>query len=425
MAMGERITGLWWFSDKDIKTAVPGDLYIQERKLELNGCLSEELKSIGGKIEMMNIDTGKTIFGISKTGISYTLEFFDSPGFSMPISGYRSETYSLRKIIEGTHFSKSEDFKFSRYEIEFPYLYEWFGKSMVSFEFETGEKDGNIFFNSSIKIQKPTSILFYQDKKIRLSYYIKVEQKSSGIPMGKEVLITQTPTLLVEVLHGKHRIQDITSLSFHIAMFLSLAIGESLEAMRYLSRSKEGRDIQIFPYYLDEKTYKKLNPIDVNFSFSDIAGDIQSILEKWFSQKEKYEDVFNLLSNIYLDSNKNLNNLFKDIYGAIEGYVCIKNLQQKTNPNNAMETLNELFPENRRILTKNDINRIHTTRNKLSHLVINPKNDNLILSETEKWIYFEKLKFLLEYSFLRDLGMSDKLLEKFYQNRKPLLNIQI
>ncbi len=125
MNQNESIQGQWWLSNKP-KTRISGDLSIGERKLELNGCF-EELKggSFGGASRIMSLQKDNTILGISKKGgRKYTLEFYDEPSFYVSYPGYKANTYSLRTIFEGDHFPQTDKLSFSKYYVEFPYLFE-------------------------------------------------------------------------------------------------------------------------------------------------------------------------------------------------------------------------------------------------------------------------------------------------------------
>ena len=158
----------------------------------------------------------------------------------------------------------------------------------------------------------------------------------------------------------------------------------------------------------------------MNFVFSELDINLQNILEKWFSQKEKYSDVFDLFSSINTGKNKNLNNQFNDIISAIEGYVRIEKNQLDLKLDKTIKTLNEALPEANRPLVKSDYDKIRVTRNKISHIALKPGDEVSILSNQEKYICLQKMKFLLEYSFLKNIGLEESLLNKFYLNKKRL-----
>ena len=160
----------------------------------------------------------------------------------------------------------------------------------------------------------------------------------------------------------------------------------------------------------------------MNFTFLDIKDDSQVIFSKWFSDKDKHKDVFDLFSVINSGTNKNINNQFKDIVSAIEGYVRIAKNNLKISLEKAIKTINEEVPKDDRPLNprKKDYKKIRVTRNKLSHVAIEKEDEKFILHNMEKYFYFNKLTFLLEYSFLKNMGMSENLLEQFRGKKKQL-----
>lgn len=89
---------------------VPGDLLVDEGRLELNGSL-EGLKSGAwgaGKLGLVSPVKDKTILGVNRGGeTKYTLEYFDNPGWIHTLNneyGYKADIYTLGKIFEGNHF---------------------------------------------------------------------------------------------------------------------------------------------------------------------------------------------------------------------------------------------------------------------------------------------------------------------------------
>jgi len=88
-----------------------------------------------------------------------------------------------------------------------------------------------------------------------------------------------------------------------------------------------------------------------------------------------------------------------------------------------IKTLNEEVRKDDRPLDrrKKDYKEMRVIRNKLSHVGVKKGDDKFILDDKDKLIYFHKLTFLLEYSFLKNMGMSKNLLEKFYGKKKQLI----
>lgn len=425
MNQNELIQGLWWFSNKP-ETKISGDLSIKERKLELNGCF-EELKSgsFGGAPKFISIQKDNTILGISKKGSKkYTLEFYDEPSFSLSFPGYKSDTYSLGTIFEGAHFPQTDKLSFSKYYVEFPYLFEWINNGVVSTQVKfLDKKKKQSLEEILIKIEKQKTIDVFQNADFKLACIIQAD-KMPLMP-SKEINISQKCFIKVAALKKELCLTDIYSIIFHLERFLIIAISKTLEPVSYqaiINNGKHSNIIQIFPHFLKQKEYIKIHPADMNFTFLDIKDDSQAIFNKWFSDKDKHKDVFNLFSVINSGTNKNLNNQFKDIVSAIEGYVRIAKNDLNMTLEKTIKTLNEEVPrDNRPLDPKEDYKKIRITRNKLSHVAIKKEDEKFILDGKEKWIYFHKLTFLLEYSFLKNMGMSKNLLGKFYGKKKQLI----
>lgn len=423
MNQNEPIQGLWWLASKP-KTEIGGDLSIKERKLELNGCFEEPKSgSFGGGTRITSLQKDNTILGISKKGSKkYTLEFYDAPSFSLSSPGYKADTYSLGTIFEGDHFPQTDKLSFSRYYVEFPYLFEWMNNGVVSTEVKFLDKNKKQSLEQVlIKIEKQKTIDVFQNANFELACIIKAD-KIPFMP-SKEINISQKCLMKVTALNKELCLTDVYSIISHLERFLIMAIGKTLGPVSYQAIMDNGKDsnmIQIFPHFLKQKEYTKIHLADMNFTFLDIKDDRQAILGKWFSDKDRHKDVFNLFSVINSDTNKNLNNQFKDIVSAIEGYVRIAKKNPKISLQKAIKTINEEVPKDDRPLNpkKKDYEKIRFTRNKLSHVVIEKGDEKFILDDIQKYFYFNKLTFLLEYSFLKNMGMSRNLLEKFHVKKK-------
>ena len=425
MNQDELIRGLWWLSNKP-ETQIAGDLSIKERKLELDGCF-KKLKSgsFGGASRIMSLQKDKTILGTSKKGDKeYTLEFYDEPGFYVSSSGHKADTYSLATIFEGDHFPQTDKLSFSKYYVEFPYLFEWINNGVVSTEVKLlKKKEKQSLEEVLIKIEKQKTIDVFQNADFKFAWIIRIDK----IPLMPKKEINISQKCLIEVTAPKKELCliDIYSIIVHLERFLTIAIGKTLKPISYQAIIENGKylnTVKIFPHSLEQREYAEIHPINMNFTFLDIKDDIQAIFGKWFSDKDKHKDVFDLFSVINSDTNKNLNNQFKDIISAIEGYVRISKDNLNISLERAIKTVNEEVPKDNRPLNprKKDYKRIRVTRNKLSHIAIKEEDEKYILGGMEKYFYFNKLTFLLEYSFLKNMGMSENLLEKFHGKKKKL-----
>lgn len=419
-----RIPGIWWLSDNPDKQ-VAGDLLISDRKLELNGSF-EGMKTGafgGGPSRVISVRQDKTIQGVArKGGKRYTLEYFDEPS-STTIStpGYKADTYMLGNIFEGCHFEKTEDLSFERYYAEFPYLLDWVNVSVISTTMTVA--NGQKFGETTIKVHPPKTIEIFKNKDFKLSFVIT----PSGVKFGagvQEMNLGQTCSLKLEAVKGELNLHDANSIISHFERFLIIAVGRSLSMTKYQASSGKGVDASTATIFLhssrrkEEDEYPFVSVHSMNFGLFEINANIQTIFEKWFEDKDKYADIFNLFSAIRSDSPKILENQFKDIVSAIEGYVRLEQGNLDITLDRAIKIVNEAVPKDDRPLAKEDYKKVRITRNKLSHIAIKPEDQNSVLDDHGKWLNFQKLLFLLEYSLLKNLGLSDDMLNKFYSKRK-------
>lgn len=415
--MSERVAGLWWLSDKP-DNKIAGDLLIEDRKLELTGSF-EGLKSgaYGGSPKLVKTVQQTTIQGVARNGgKKYTLEYFADPvGFT--IHSYKADTYRLGDIFIGEHIDKIENLAFDKYYIEFPYLHEWLDDGVITVSTTLEEKPLRRK-STTITVSDIKTTEIYKDKNIKLVLVSRADR----VPMfsvGKNIDIAQNCVLGIEISKGSLPLVEARRVIKHFERFLIIATGRSLEPTDIKVKAGSARSYTtVLPYRFKKKDYKDIHIHDMNFTFKDIKARRKALFTKWFADKDKYVDIFDLFSVLRSDVPKMLENEFKDIVGAIEGYVRIEQNDLDISLDKAIKTVNEVLPKNDRPLTKNDYKKIRITRNKLSHMATKPADLPFILNHEEMWFTYEKLLMLFEYSVLKNLGLSQKMLKKFYDKRK-------
>jgi hypothetical protein len=424
----ERIPGIWWFSD-DPKNTVPGDLLTKDRRLELNGSF-EGMKpgAYGvGKPGLIHARQDRTILGVARTGGKmYTLEYFDEPSFSWATPGYKADTYTLGKIFEGDHFTRTDTLAFERYYVELPYLLEWVNEGIISVQMTIPDSKGHMTRDTSFKIEVGgvKSVNVFKGAKFKISFEIYPEGLKLSAPV-KDMNLSQRCVIKLESVGDNLDFVEAGSVFAHIERFLAIAIGRNIEPTKYQASSGSGmesRTVTILTGATTNKVKRRdLSIHEMNFSFSDIKKDSQTIFEKWFNDMRKHADMFDLFSVMRSDLPRNLNNQFKDIVSALEGYVSVESGKLDVSPDKALKTLNEKLPKEDRPISSVDYGRIRITRNKLSHITVKPEDEAQVLEDADKWTNIQRMIFLLEYSLLKGLGLSDAMLAQFYGKRKIYL----
>lgn len=429
MADANRISGMWWMSDKP-DNRVPGDLLIDDGKLELNGSFEELKPGVYGRVTpgLVRPVQERTIIGVSRSGSKrYTLEYFDNPATTMTMNvdyGYQVDTYSLGRIFEGEHFDRIDNLRFKKYYVEYPNVFNWVGDGIITITTRF-PKEGKKFKKNDIinkvEISSPKDIIAYKGEDFRLSF--SIYRGSMPMSPSTDIHISQGCNVKIESTKGID-LSAAQETYTHIRRFLSIAIGRDVEPINFrmlVGRGRQKKYVSMITKQNNNAKQKNINQHEMSFIFSDIKKDSQAIFEKWFSDKKKHTDMFDLFSSISSNSPKNINNYFKDVVSALEGYVSVETGTFEVSPDKAVKTLNEFFPKANRIIDQKDYNRIRITRNKLAHVKIKAKDESSVMDYNDKYLNANRMVFLLEYSLLKNLGVKNSVLEKFYKNRKLYL----
>lgn len=429
MTVPSRITGMWWMSDNPDKK-VPGDLLIDEGRLELNGCFEGLQPGVWstGKPGLISPVKDRTILGVNRGGkIKYTLEFFDNPGWTDTWNneyGYKADIYTLGRIFEGDHFDKTDNLKFKNYYVEYPNVFNWVSDGLITVTtfFKKSKKLKARDVTTRIDIKAPKEIVVYKGDKFKVS--LSLYRGSMSFAPSEDMHLKQGCFVRIWSPKGIE-LNDATDAYRHLQRFLSIAIGKNVEPIRFQIKTGRGRDARTVTLVTRSRkstAEKSIHPNEMSFTFSDIKKSRQIIFEKWFAEKDKHADMFDLFSFINSNTPKNINNQFKDVVSAVEGYVTVETGVPRTSPEVAVKTLNEYLPESDRLISEDDYSRIQITRNKLSHIKLAITSDEArVMKDNEKYLSSRRMHLLLEYALLKNLGLEDSLLEKFYKKRRIYL----
>ncbi|NTU72561.1 hypothetical protein HGB07_00055 [Candidatus Roizmanbacteria bacterium] len=429
MTDSSRISGMWWMSDNP-NNKVPGDLLVDDGKLELNGSFEGFKPGVYGKITpgLVRPIQDKTIIGVSRSGSRrYTLEYFANPATTLTMNadyGYKVDTYSLGRIFEGEHFDRIDNLKFKKYYVEYPNVFNWIGDGIITITTifpKEGKKLKKNDITNKVEIRSPKDIIAYKCKDFKLAFTIY--RGSMPMSPSTDIHISQGCNVKIESAKGIE-LSAAQETYAHIRRFLSIAIGRDVEPTNFrvlVGRGRQKKYVTMVTKSKDNVKKKNIHQHEMSFVFADIKKDSQKIFDKWFSDKNKHTDMFDLFSSIRSNSPKNINNYFKDVVSALEGYVSVETGKFEVSPDKAVKTLNEVFPKAERIIDPKDYNRIRITRNKLSHVKIQAKDEASVMDYNDKYINANRMVFLLEYSLLKNLGVEDSILDKFYKNRKLYL----
>lgn len=429
MTDSSRISGMWWMSD-DPDNKVPGDLLIDEGRLELNGSFEGLKPGVwgAGKPGLISPIKDRTILGVNRGGkIKYTLEYFDNPAWTDTWNneyGYKADIYTLGRIFEGDHFDKTDNLRFKNYYVEYPNVFNWVSDGLITVTtfFKKSKKLKARDMTTRIDIKAPKEIVVYKGDKFTVS--LSLYRGSMNLAPSDDMHLKQGCFVRIRSPKGIE-LSDAIDTYTHLRRFLSIAIGKDVEPIRLQMKTGRGRAVRTVTLITrprEDTSKKSIHPNEMSFTFSDIKKNRQTIFEKWFTEKDKHVDMFDLFSFINSSTPKNINNQFKDIVSAIEGYVTVETGVSRTSPETAIKTLNEYLPESDRLISEDDYSRIQITRNKLSHIKLAKASDEVkIMDNNDKYLSSRRMHFLLEYALLKNLGVQESILDKFYEKRKLYL----
>ncbi|PIV90786.1 hypothetical protein COW46_01420 [Candidatus Gracilibacteria bacterium CG17_big_fil_post_rev_8_21_14_2_50_48_13] len=408
------IIGTWWISDKP-ENKVPGSLEVDEKKLTLLGAFNS-FPSSALMVSILETPVKENmIVGISSKGEYFSLEYYKTPAhtqlaFSRSLS--HNETYSIYRIIKGGHFDNIDELSFDHIRVELPHLFQWFSKSAVKSEILSKEEKGLDTISITCDLNNPERTVLYSDELIEVSYNIDLTVPT--LPLD-DLHISQKGIVKIESKIKSMQLDSLLSILNSLIRFLQIGIGQKLKPIKITAHIDKNNVQVLLPPNLI--TIKKRSIHDMMFSFSEVEGSIQDILHKVINYNHDYADILNLYSGLIEDSTKNIHNRFKDAVSFIEGFV-----KQKSG-DKTLEQVFKLFnkeytnSKGDTLLPAADVKKIIVTRDRLTHFFMHEKKLKHVVDEECIIIYTDKLIFLIEFALLKDLGLHDDLLEKFYEKR--------
>lgn len=437
------IEGHWWLPSNPGKK-ISGKLIKPDKDLgflKLNG--SFHLPGQEGKKE-------DVIFGLSQDGVIYTLSDCLSISDSFSASshgGYFISSYSISSIVKGIHSENPSEILFESIKFVLSNTNQWFGLVPCKPKFDF-EKDGKFSGTGLIKIKVPGTIDL-----ILPSFNLKIVQISnfktdliSGINFSWEWSFSAIPEK--PIIFEKY----LEEILIPIKNYFSLAIGIEISILDIIGiyDSQEvslNNNIQRL-----ENEEKMIHPKNILFSYKDIEDEFEHSLNMWLTQNKSKFALTHLYHQIIATSKNYSIDSFLTLMQAIEYYHrttflgkyiekeedfdkikkhFLKNIpseldrsfkeslkskikyfneySQRIRFRELVECLNTEFDNivSNSIPNITDlINKIVDTRNYFTH------HDDSLLSEILKdkdLIYaIIVLKYILELSLLRDIGISSK-----------------
>ena len=430
--------GDWWFPESP-ERKVKGKLKFDPKEgasLYLVGS-KEDLATIVG------ISKPEIILGFSTDGKKITL--YDSllSKSSVHVPGMIEQWFYVTYVFVGTHFHKAEDIKFKSANIRFSYLDDWVDVS--GFKIGLLKKGG---YSIRYKLPKDFRAKISNDLKVNISFGAKYPALYG---VQKEVYAKQEAW--IRIIPSEVKTLEYFLLAIHhIQDFLTLVISEPVYPL-YIKADIESEELAVsfvnifyrLPRIADIS--RTLYPQEMLFAFEDISKQFGFLLRNWFRKRELLSSVSDLYLGVLYAGEIYLNNEFLNLVQAIESYHrrTMKNyeLPEAEHKKRVAEILNAVSSEHRRWLKeelkysnepnlrkrlrgilessqmvsdelitnkKLFINKIVDTRNYLTHF--DPILEEKAAKNEELFKFTLKLKILLQFCLLKEIGLSFELIKK-------------
>lgn len=428
------IEGKWWVAGTENEES--GNLVCDEKgwNLKLNGTFQQQsdddLKQVLSRPRprFISPSTENTILGITKDGKPITLEYFPAKSSNIFLvgRGYNSEAYLVHRFFENAHFSDPKAISFKRVLVKFPYLFEWFGQSMVDVQ-RDHNADGSpkeVRFVCTPGSKKSIGTIG------NMSLALRAFATMPFFP-SKNVSIVQDAELVIESANATEiPFEEIRSTILTFRDFLTVATGLHISVQSiagFTDSNKEEFDGKTFHpevvihdrgFETDGFQEASTRPNFMNFTFNELAGNSDTILKNWFQASEKFKDVFNVYFSTLAVPNLNLRNKFIGIISAIEGLMRISDPSLRTERSLAtiITALQDLIKQYGILFASNEIELLVNTRDKFAHIELTdptrkPLDDYQLYDATAK------LCAMLEIAVLCDLGFDAQTLTNIAQRK--------
>lgn len=358
------------------------------------------------------------------------------------------QEFSVNTLFLGHHFSNVKDIKFKNLSISYTNLKEWVGKSGFKAK---PEMDSYYLKEYSLQFKYPKKIEVNLGKfQIVIDNAFKAEQEPFEFNLNQNTLIEIIPSDTTSFF------ELMNDICYHIQNFLSLGIGRAISPLSIAGENEDckqklpdGEVIYkpIEVYYAVKNpilTEKKVYPREMFFTLDDLNENFEEALKNWFEKAEDLKPVYDLYFGTLNNSSMYIELSFLSLIQALESYhrrmhkgnylpknqykkvrknliehipECVtgshrESLESKINFGNefSLKTrLKEIFEEDKDLfssLIKNEeefIKDVKNTRNYLTHY--DKKLERKAKKGQELFILKEKLNFMIEICFLKELGL--------------------
>jgi len=200
--------------------------------------------------------------------------------------------------FSGYHFNSSEEIKYKKIYAQFTHLDEWLGITGFKVVHSYDEKlDAR---KISVEYTDPKSITARLDDNFSIAFDFHYKNNTGYYPTD-EATIVQIVRVCIEA-DTESTLSDFFKIIFQLERFFSLGMMRQIYAFNLQGIAPQIFDEDEFDYPRDifviiNKNFelgKRLYPQEMLFSYNDVKGRIEILLQNWFKKREALEPIFDL-----------------------------------------------------------------------------------------------------------------------------------
>ena len=445
--------GYFWLPNKPDKK-IPGTLIVSDGgsiELEVVGLFDDSIKALNGEDDLKRI-----IGHIEKDGL-VTLEDCFYRTKSISFGGISKSLVHVSKVLSGVAYEQDELVLFNTFSFSIEGLDEWLGISGISIAYTENYRAATISYNPQ------EEIVFQLDGGFKLHIFF-----GYTLPIASsftEAKITQKAYLklssekereLSKFIEVTYKITNLLCFAIDATVSLNNVSATSDTIIREVSEGKT-RPVPIKIYYPSlpfSKDIPKIHSHTMLFTFGQIKGDIERILNNWLGAYEVIEPALGLYFSATTGTHKYLDGKFLALVQGLETYhrrTSEEKLMDEKVFRGLVAKMICLCPKDKRawlkgrLLHGNEINlgkRIKRIiepfkdlignskeRNKLIRNIVDTRNylthysNNLQSKAVEAkdfWVLCQKMEAIFQLHFLKELGFTHEEIYMILKNNYKL-----
>lgn len=444
--------GIWWLAGNE-------ENYISGI-LKFNSDEGAHLELIGQLSGYDNLEAD-IILGKTPNGTNITLFRCFEINKTFSSNGFPTTIVFANVVFEGVHFNSEKDIKFNEISCHYSNLDEWAWMNAMDINMLPG---GEL----EIKYKLPEKLSVDVSEEYTIEIYPKTQTPRLSI-VQKEANITQK--IYVKVINKRlNSFDELMDKLYHVQHFISLGIGEPIAVMDVFGETEINKDefngqvlypkvIMYFCTKEPSKAYKTILPPHMLFNLRLIKDEFDAILKRWFDKEEVLKPVFNLYFGTLYNSDMYLEQKFSNLIQAIESYHRRTRINTEIEPNEHEKRIKSILQsvdiqykewlENRLTYSneptlrtrlsdltnecaklinissskskKSFISKVCDTRNYFTHYDFSLADK--AAKDTDLFHLFYKLKVILEFNLLLEIGFNKELAYKLMSEKYRRYNV--